>query len=241
MTGEGARQAVGERGGVGYFGKLPDRADFVMGSCPAGFLKVWEPFLMTGLGRAREELGEAWEDAYMTMPVWRFWLTPAEGEASLNGSVAGAIMPSVDRVGRKFPLTVAASVPDGEPGEAVEGEDADWYVSLEAVLLGALEEEATLSGFQQALAELGLPDGGLCEPEGEAERQLAPDDVPGPVVRSHFWSRTGDRHFAFSCPGIPKAEAFRWLLLPETSVTAGTAQDQAGSLHGRNQRKDCRT
>ncbi len=34
--------------GTGYFGKLPARADFVIGQCPAGFLKSWEAFLMTG-------------------------------------------------------------------------------------------------------------------------------------------------------------------------------------------------
>lgn len=142
------------RGSGGYFGKLPARGDFVTAACPAGFLKLWEPFLLEGLVQSRLDLKTAWEEAYMTMPVWRFWMKPANGD-KLEGAVAGAFMPSVDRVGRKFPLTVVAPV---SPGESETARPAgDWYETVEAILLQTLQEDADLAGFQKAVADLVPP------------------------------------------------------------------------------------
>uniref|UniRef100_UPI0013C2CB68 type VI secretion system-associated protein TagF n=1 Tax=Pseudomonas viridiflava TaxID=33069 RepID=UPI0013C2CB68 len=50
----------------------------------------------------------AWLDAYLVSPLWRFAVP-----ANLLGSqpVAGVMMPSIDRVGRYFPLTIACLLP----------------------------------------------------------------------------------------------------------------------------------
>ena len=49
-------------------------------------------------------LGQAWAEAYNRAPIWRFWL----GSDFCGEATIGAFMPSVDGVGRPFPLTVFA-------------------------------------------------------------------------------------------------------------------------------------
>ncbi|QXI45055.1 type VI secretion system-associated protein TagF [Pseudomonas wayambapalatensis] len=62
-----------------------------------------------GLRASRERLGAEWEQAYRCSPIWHFALA-----AGVCGEVAwaGVMMPSVDRVGRYFPLTLAYGGPD---------------------------------------------------------------------------------------------------------------------------------
>ncbi|MEE4012147.1 type VI secretion system-associated protein TagF [Roseibium sp. FZY0029] len=223
--------------GAGYFGKLPARADFVTGQCPAGFLKSWEAFLMAGLAQSRQDLGAGWEEAFMTMPVWRFWLSPCtEGNDPVE-PVAGAFMPNVDKVGRAFPLTLVSAVQsaqqDSRPAE-------DWYDRVEAILRDTLREEASLEAFQQAVARLETPL--AVEVGGKKSSAAVLRAMPGSeAVMSRFWCRAGDVGFEFSCAGLPEAGAFRWLLLPEAFAGTETPQEVAGNIHGRLLPEDHRT
>ena len=61
---------------------------------------------------ARNELGTAWQDIYLVSPIWRFWI----GGDILTTACAGALMPSVDSVGRFFPLAI---IYHAEPGEVI--------------------------------------------------------------------------------------------------------------------------
>src|SRR5215211_2120462 len=121
----------------GLYGKLPAKRDFVAVSAPRGFLGVFEPWLQGGLSASRLDLGEAWQRVFLRAPIWRFWL----GADVCSGmSVAGAFMPSVDGVGRYFPLTVFAI---REHPDAILHPELDpqehWFGELEEFLLSALE------------------------------------------------------------------------------------------------------
>lgn len=224
--------------GSGYFGKLPARADFVIGQCPAGFLKVWEPFLMKGLSQSRLDLNDAWEEAYMTMPVWRFRLMPQGADGALKEAVAGALMPSVDRVGRAFPLTLVAGIaPDRVEPEVEDG----WYDQAEALLRGMLSEEADFGAFQQAVDRLDGPaaaDGAVCFDEAQEFAELPGG---GEVLDAWFWCQAGEKRFAFSSRGLPRSGAFRWLILPEAFGTTDKEDDAAGNSHGRSHPEDHQT
>ncbi len=93
----------------GLFGKLPAKRDFIALNAPSDFLAVYEKWLQGGLTASRLELGNRWQEAYLNAPIWRFWLGGAHG----GQTVAGAFMPSVDGVGRYFPLTVFAAASPG--------------------------------------------------------------------------------------------------------------------------------
>jgi type VI secretion system ImpM family protein len=220
--------------GSGYFGKLPARADFVIGRCPAGFLKIWEPFLVKGISQSRIDLKDAWEEAYMTMPVWRFRLSPLEAGEGLSAAVAGAMMPNVDRVGRKFPLTLVAAILPDQPG--ADSVDA-WFDRAETLLRGTLSEDADFENFQRTVDRLDGPAAReapeACEPaDGMTDFVgLAGDGV---AVQAWFWCGAGDRRFAFSSKGLPEPGAFRWLILPEAYGSEDLIDDAAGTSHGRS-------
>ncbi|TCR64314.1 type VI secretion system-associated protein TagF [Bosea sp. BK604] len=138
----------------GLFGKLPDKRDFIAVNAPGAFLKAYEPWLQGGLSASRLELGAGWQDAFLNAPIWRFWL----GSAYCGSTVAGAFMPSVDGVGRYFPLTVFALAGTGGaiPAPELDPQDA-WYAQAEDFLLQALEPDATYAAVTQRLAALPAP------------------------------------------------------------------------------------
>ena len=80
-----------------------------------------------------------WLDTYLTGPVWRFVL--AAGICG-EGAYTGMLVPSVDRVGRYFPLTVIAQLDAQDCPLAIACESTDWFESAETLVLGALEAEA---------------------------------------------------------------------------------------------------
>lgn len=99
----------------GFFGKLPARGDFVSAGLPRSFIRPWDSWLRRVLPAALDSLGDAWDDA----PIWRFRL--AEGICGAD-PVLGVLLPSHDRVGRRFPLTVASAVSGSEDGALAAAE-----------------------------------------------------------------------------------------------------------------------
>src|ERR1700733_5055101 len=93
---------------AGFFGKLPSHGDFVRRRVADDFVAGWDAWLQSCLAQSRETLGDKWLDTYLTSPVWRFALAPAVCGAA---AVAGILVPSVDRVGRYFPLTIVWPTP----------------------------------------------------------------------------------------------------------------------------------
>ena len=91
---------------AGLFGKLPARGDFVRENLPRDFTDAWDTWWQRGLAETQHQAGEAWRDAWLEAPVWRFVLPP--GLCGRNG-VIGLWMPSMDKAGRFFPLTIAAT------------------------------------------------------------------------------------------------------------------------------------
>ena len=133
---------------VGFFGKLPARGDFVRVGLPRDFTDRWDEWLQSVLAGSRALMGEAWLPAFLEAPVWRFALP-----AGMCGerAVVGLMLPSVDRVGRYFPLTFAALL--GGMAETAEG-DA-WLDRCEAIGRDVLERDTPP---QEISDMLGLPD-----------------------------------------------------------------------------------
>src|SRR5436190_512470 len=78
-----------------------------------------------------------WLDTYLTSPIWRFVLAPGVCD---NRAWAGVLMPSVDRVGRHFPLTIAAgATSDGAILDWV-GSGKEWFDQLEDLALSSLAD-----------------------------------------------------------------------------------------------------
>lgn len=139
----------------GLFGKLPQQGDFISHFLPTTYTDVWHTWLQSCIGVSKEQLGEDWLDFYLTSPVWRFSLMPTIAHPK---SVAGIMMPSVDEVGRYFPLTLV-QVNNHNPWAAYLHGDA-WFSQLENAALFALEEHTSYSDFIgnfEVLPSLTLP------------------------------------------------------------------------------------
>jgi type VI secretion system protein ImpM len=147
---------------VGFFGKLPSHGDFIERRVDAGFHEVWDAWLQKSLTESRTALGARWLDCYLTSPLWRFFL--CEGVAG-TASYAGVLLPSVDRVGRYFPLTVVAELPAGLAPVRFARAAASWFSDVEALCTDALQNaDSELDEFDGALAASGARLAGLDQP-----------------------------------------------------------------------------
>lgn len=138
----------------GLFGKHASRRDLVAIEVPGPFLAAFEPWLQAALSASRERLGGAWQAAYLAAPIWRFWL----GSDICGTPILGALMASLDEIGRYYPLTVLAA---GDMQGAIPPPEFDtneaWFKQVESFLLATLEPGATLERISTSLERLPTP------------------------------------------------------------------------------------
>ncbi|WIY27760.1 type VI secretion system-associated protein TagF [Parasedimentitalea psychrophila] len=140
--------------GFGAFGKIPSVGDFFRLSPPAGFTRVWDEWLQELLLAGQGAHGPYWDGYYMTAPIWRFTLSP--GLAGPQ-KVMGVLMPSVDRVGRRFPLTLMAALPTPGPASLDHLCESKLFEQLEDVALTCLEDNMTREKLSLDLAGCLVP------------------------------------------------------------------------------------
>ncbi|WMS44146.1 type VI secretion system-associated protein TagF [Acuticoccus sp. MNP-M23] len=193
---------------LALFGKLPARRDFIARGVPNPVLEQIEPWLQEAMAQSKATLGTTWLDAYLGAPLWRFWWS-----ASVAGSgAAGVLMPSVDKVGRYFPLLALDLAPHGRDFAAPRPDHERWFAAVEAALLSALSHEATLDALLDRLAAI---------PAGLA------GSVEAPVDGSLWWTLGGEGHAprreAFA--GLPPPTAFAALLAGPAPAVPTVAAD----------------
>jgi type VI secretion system protein ImpM len=136
------------QGQPGFYGKLPLLGDFVSRRLPAEFIRVWDAWLQRSLTASREQLGDTWLDIYLTSPIWRFILSPNTCGAT---GWMGVLMPSVDRVGRYFPLTLATAIKQEKSLGGLLVSATNWFEKMEHLALSALEDGFDLNAFDERL------------------------------------------------------------------------------------------
>lgn len=93
---------------VGVYGKLPSHGDFLKRRVSDAFVDAWDAWLRECITASRGALGGRWLELYLTSPAWRF---ACAAGACGPAPVIGLVAPSVDQVGRYFPLTIVAELP----------------------------------------------------------------------------------------------------------------------------------
>ena len=138
---------------VGFFGKLPSHGDFLRRRVSDAFVGVWDGWLQECIAASRAELGDRWLDIYLTSPAWRFACAPGVcGPAA----VVGVMVPSVDRVGRYFPLTLVAELPFDAPIISSAHRAAPFFDAAEHLAIDTLESDhIDFDTFDVRLQELG--------------------------------------------------------------------------------------
>ena len=195
----------------GFYGKLLTHADFVGRRLPPAVRKRWDDWLQECLPFARRTLADDWIDTYLHSPLWRFAL--AEGVLDAH-RWAGVMMPSVDQVGRQFPLTLIARLAPGVGVLHCVQEGQVWYEALERLALSSLVRGFRLDDFDRAL--LALPP--MCG------RTLMPAaDEGGLHGRSLWWSEDSHKQASslLACPALPSPTGFCTLLDGESRPGSG--------------------
>ena len=139
---------------AGFFGKIPSHGDFVSRRLSSDFVGAWDRWLAECVSHSRGQLGDRWLGCYLSSPVWRFAIS-----AGLCGESAwaGVIIPSVDKVGRYYPLTLCAKLSEEHgPLEALESLGG-WYGAVEQLALSCLDDDFDLDAFDDKLSKLGHP------------------------------------------------------------------------------------
>ncbi|HKD53453.1 MAG TPA: type VI secretion system-associated protein TagF, partial [Steroidobacteraceae bacterium] len=184
---------------VGFFGKLPSNGDFLERRVAAPFHEAWDGWLQRCLTASREQLGGRWLDCYLTSPLWRFFLS--DGVAG-KSSYLGVLLPSVDRVGRYFPLTVVVELPVGLAPLSVARAAAPWFVEVEELCTAVLQDGNTeLERFDAALVASGARLEGV-------DGLQSPQPFPGAATQWHWPIRDVDQlSAALAEPLMGAAEA----------------------------------
>ena len=143
----------------GLYGKIPSKRDFINIAASRHFLSFWEPWLANCLAESRAMLGEeVWRQAFCEAPAWRFVL-----DARLyGGRVFGAFTPSIDAIGRYFPLTLVAQEDAQALCAAPEADGCQiWFDAAEQLLLSVLDDDLAREQIDAGLGSLGAMNPGL--------------------------------------------------------------------------------
>jgi type VI secretion system protein ImpM len=218
----------------GLFGKLPWEGDFIQRGLPGRFVRPWDAWLSGALAASRNSLSDAWADAYLLSPPWRFLIEPGVIDTS---GWTGVLVSSIDRVRRYFPLTLALELPAGEPDFPQAFELGPLLDMLEAAALGLIatqqpvetmltqtgrQTEATMAAIAAARPRSFALQTGRAGPArlmigaaGGTTPLLALDERDsGTSGCSSWWHDRWSQHapVAIRCQGLPAPEIFAGFL-----------------------------
>ncbi len=209
-----------EANGVGFFGKLPTLGDFVSRRLPRHFVEPWDNWLQASIKLSQDIHGENWLSLFLVSPIWRFSLSPG---LCGNQAWAGIFMPSVDRVGRYYPLTLAQEIP-AEQVSDVFCCGSKWFVELENAALSALSEQFDIDSFNQRLLNIHFPPAYTTEGRGIDDNEKTVNLISKPAYRFDL-NQLADAEQAF--PHLTRLLLNRFLPTYSFWAAEGIEENQA--------------
>ncbi|RYG91416.1 type VI secretion system-associated protein TagF [Loktanella sp. IMCC34160] len=211
---------------VGIMGKHPGFGDFLRHGISDPVAEGLSKWLDGSLHRLRTELGDNWHDFWDRSITLRFWI----GRSLSGATLAGILVPSRDKVGRRFPFILLAEgidqrAPVADPDQGLYDAFEAHHASMQPGTTGAA---SLLDGFDPVA--LGI------KPESEDQRAEGPliwahhpdgdldallraagpvDATRGATTRSYWWApaRTEAAPAIWlGQAGLPDAAGLGWLL-----------------------------
>lgn len=140
----------------GWYGKLPSTGDFASRRLPHELIEPWDTWLAEELAGLKAQ-SDNWLSAYLDSPTWRFVVPARWVHAGQAGLLAGVLMPSVDSVGRYFPLSIMAALPEMPTHTGTLEPVLNWLHALDDLAADALQEDWPIDTLEGALARLPVP------------------------------------------------------------------------------------
>jgi type VI secretion system protein ImpM len=138
------------QGTSGWFGKVAALGDFSARRLPPEFVQRCDDWLSRGVQTSRQQLGERWLQTYLHAPLWRFAWSP--GIAGPQWWM-GVMMPSVDNVGRYFPLVVAHPSPCAPDSGSDQTALQRWMDHVAHAAMRTLQPGSSVDSFEAELAQ----------------------------------------------------------------------------------------
>lgn len=151
------RQAIetaSEADRIGFFGKVPTHGDFVSINLDGRLKNELDLWMQEGLQAVQQERGRAWRDHFRSAPAWRFVVRRG---AWSPATVAGVLLPSADRVGRDFPLVIAAQLPGTHADPMLLCYDDTWFTAAEALAETTRTSDFDLNHLTAGLKRMRVP------------------------------------------------------------------------------------
>ena len=137
---------------VGFYGKLPSHGDFLRRRVSDAFVGVWDAWLQDCIAASRALLADRWLDVYLTSPAWRFACAAGTFGAA---PIVGLMVPSVDRVGRYFHLTLVSELPAGASPVSAATTLEQFFDEAEQLAVETLaDERIDFDSFDERVAAL---------------------------------------------------------------------------------------
>ncbi len=212
----------------GIYGKLPAHGDFLVRNLPQTFIDVWDEWLQCVVAGSRNILADDWLDFYLTSSVWRFGLDSGVVDQQ---RWAGILVPSVDSVGRYFPLSIAVPLAQGENLYALMADGDGWFAELQQVAISGLHEQLTVDDLCEKLNHVAIPSCtrhcfisasgspvsvGGANPEFGSLHCMA-QSVPGSVSLWGMCANENTPSVSFVASGLPSPEEYTHMLTGQWS------------------------
>jgi type VI secretion system protein ImpM len=143
---------------AGWYGKLPSCGDFANRRLASDLIQIWDAWLCQGLMAMQRDNPDHWLESYLASPTWRFVVQVGFLPAPFGATAwSGVVMPSVDRVGRYFPLTIMTPLTAIPATTAGQVRLWSWLQSLDDAAIDALQDDWSIAELDAELLRLGLP------------------------------------------------------------------------------------
>ena len=136
-----------------WFGKLPGLGDFVGRRMPHAFGSDWDHWLRSGLEQLRNEAPLDWEQRFVQSQLW-FFVAPA---LATGKPTCGVVAPSIDRVGRYYPITILAMADEEDGVFASDSDLALFFAAARAAVIDARRLPLSAEGMDGRLTDLVWP------------------------------------------------------------------------------------
>jgi type VI secretion system protein ImpM len=201
MANQASRPAetAAESDRIGFFGKVPSHGDFISDGLERELIGTFDDWMRSGLHACADLFSGRWSEIFTSSPPIRFII---ESGIWGNCAYAGVLVPSADRVGRKYPLAIIAQLNSFRKHPRTLYLDDTWFMAAEALAETSMTGDFDMSRFNTSVKKLRLP-----KPREEDD---APEMVRGRAPTSIWWriDPVSRRARGLKFDGKPKASDF---------------------------------